>query len=73
LNKNHIITLIEFANTHDLCISVVGTGHDYMNRHMSVGCREGLMIRMSLMKGIELNLDKEEAVVGPGVIFSELL
>ena len=38
LNDDHVVKLVKFFGEHDMCISVSGTGHDYMNRHMSIGC-----------------------------------
>jgi len=43
----HVQLLVEFANAHDLCVCVAGTGHDFLNRH---SCDSGLLVRTSLFK-----------------------
>ena len=43
-----------------------------MTRQMSVGCKDGLFIRMSLMKGMEFNDEANKVKLGPGIVFSEL-
>jgi FAD/FMN-containing dehydrogenase len=54
LTEDHVQTAVQFALTHNLCIMVAGTGHDFMNRH---SCEDGIFIRMTLMKDINFDLD----------------
>ena len=48
LVPEHVVRAIKFARTHNLCVSVLGTGHDFLNRHD--GCPDGLLIRTTLLK-----------------------
>lgn len=56
---------------------VAGTGHDWINRH---SCKDGVFIRMSLMKDISFDIDDERGFgwadgnvkLGPGRVFSEI-
>ena len=71
LNAQHVQAAVKFAAKHNLCISVAGTGHDFMNRH---GCDgEGVLIRTTLLKDIEWNLTPAGGSVklGAGIVFSE--
>jgi len=72
LTKEHVVTLVEFANKHDLCVSVAGTGHDFLTRQMSVGCKDGLFIRTSFMKDMEFDDKVNTVKMGPGIVFAEL-
>jgi len=67
---------VKFAVKHRLCISVLSTGHDYLNRH---SCPDGgMLIRTTLMKGMTPDLSdfRESAQgsmrCGPGIVFGEL-
>lgn len=67
--------LIAFANRHNLCVSVAGTGHDFLNRH-SCGDAPGLFIRMSLFKSTTFDLADPRGPagtvkLGAGHTFSE--
>jgi ribonuclease T2 len=72
LNTEHVQRLVAFASAHNLCIAVAGTGSDFINRHT---CDQGLMIRTSLLKGIEWDLAGDELSVklGAGLVFSEVM
>eukprot|EP00931_Biecheleriopsis_adriatica_P104713 TRINITY_DN7934_c0_g1_i3.p1 TRINITY_DN7934_c0_g1~~TRINITY_DN7934_c0_g1_i3.p1 ORF type:complete len:589 (+),score=77.63 TRINITY_DN7934_c0_g1_i3:139-1905(+) len=77
LTAQHVQRLVNFANKHHLCISVAGTGNEFLNRHT---CDQGLFIRTALMKGIEWSLnstnawDHTDGIVRlePGLTFSEI-
>ena len=69
LNSEHVIHAVKFAAEHNLCISVAGTGHDFMQRH---SCKDSLLIRTTLMKSMVWGEDNETISVGPGIVFSEL-
>jgi ribonuclease T2 len=63
---------IEFAHNHSLCVSVLGTGHDFLNRHSCA--TGGVLIRTTLMKGTEFepnNTAHGAFKFGPGLTFSE--
>jgi len=67
LTTAHVQILVQFAVEHNLCISVAGTGHDFLNRH---SCNQGLMIRTALLK--EKNWDNQNSVrFGAGITFAE--
>lgn len=67
---------VQFATNHNLCISVAGTGHDFLNRH---SCDQGLMIRTILLKDIEWDLEDKNGLgatfgsvkFGSGIVFGE--
>eukprot|EP01065_Artemidia_motanka_P022868 TRINITY_DN270_c0_g1_i1.p1 TRINITY_DN270_c0_g1~~TRINITY_DN270_c0_g1_i1.p1 ORF type:complete len:652 (+),score=192.72 TRINITY_DN270_c0_g1_i1:79-2034(+) len=77
LTAEHVQHAVRFAADHNLCVSVVATGHDFLNRH---SCPQGVMIRTALMKGFEWTTARvnrfnhaEGAVrLGPGHTFSEV-
>ena len=50
----HVVAAVKFAAAHNLCVSVLGTGHDFLNRHD--GCADGMLIRTTLLKTIEWDL-----------------
>lgn len=54
LTEAHVISLVQFANKSDICVSVAGTGHDFLIRHST--CHNGLLIRMLFFKDIEHNV-----------------
>lgn len=64
---------VAFAHRHRLCVSVLGTGHDFLNRH---SCPTGgVLIRTTLMNSIDfLPYAPNEAHgafrYGPGITFS---
>lgn len=49
----HVQSAVRFALDHRLCIMVLGTGHDFMNRH---SCDNGLLIRTTLLKDVDWDL-----------------
>jgi ribonuclease T2 len=77
LTPSHVQSLIEFANEHRLCVSVAGTGHDFLNRH---SCNQGILVRTALMKDIQWNIVGSNAWghadgtvrLGPGLTFTEI-
>eukprot|EP00756_Hemistasia_phaeocysticola_P013693 Hpha_TRINITY_DN15295_c3_g5::TRINITY_DN15295_c3_g5_i1::g.68443::m.68443 len=76
LTAKHVQEAVRFAVKHNLCISVAGTGHDFLNRH---SCPDGIFIRTSLMKDIDWDLTDSRGYgwapgnvqLGPGIIFDE--
>ena len=53
----------KFALDHNLCISVAGTGHEYLNRH-SCEDASGFFIRTSLMKDSKFNFNDKRGPAG---------
>ena len=75
LTTAHVVTAVRFAREHNLCLSVLGTGHDFMNRHD--GCPDGFLIRTTLLKSIEWDMDDSRGEggtvrVGSGHTFNEI-
>jgi ribonuclease T2 len=68
LTTAHVQTAVKFARSHQLCVSVAGTGHDFLNRH---SCNNGLMIRTTLLKSMDWTLDGV-VKLGSGLTFSEI-
>ena len=60
---------VRFAREHDLPLSVKGGGHNVAG---SAVCEGGLMLDMSLLKGIQIDPEKRMAVAQPGLVLGEL-
>lgn len=69
LTKEHAREAVAFAVEHRLCISVAGTGHDFLSRH---SCKDSMFIRTSLLKNVEWLTDDETVKLGAGLVFSEV-
>jgi FAD/FMN-containing dehydrogenase len=63
-----VIACVRFAREHDLLISVSGGGHSAAGRGV---CEKGLMIDLSLMKGIRVDPTQRAARVEPGLRLGE--
>jgi ribonuclease T2 len=69
-------TAVRFAREHNLCISVAGTGHEFLNRH---SCEDGVFIRTSLLKDVTWDLTDSKGFghadgnvkLGAGLVWSE--
>ena len=75
MTVEHVQEAVRFAVRHNLCVSVAGTGHDFINRHSCDG--DGLMIRTTLLKGATWDLNDARwkggsVTVGAGMTFSEI-
>merc|ERR1712048_238138 len=68
LTTAHVQTAVQFAHRHQLCVSVAGTGHDFLNRHST---NNGLMIRTTLLKDMDWTLNGV-VKLGTGLTFSEI-
>jgi FAD/FMN-containing dehydrogenase len=64
-----IVDAVRFATENELEISVRGGGHNVAGRAVTEG---GLMIDLSLMKGIRVDPDARTARAQPGVLWREL-
>jgi ribonuclease T2 len=62
INSTQVQIALRFANTHNLCVMVAGTGHDYLNRH---SCKDGVFIRTSLLKNISWDLTDSRGLGNP--------
>lgn len=80
-SAQQVVTVVAFAAKHNLCISVAGTGHDFLNRHSS---NQSMFVRTSLLKDMEFDTYKgplpdgrmagagDSVRVGAGLVFSEI-
>lgn len=64
-----VIDAVNFARTNNLLVSVRGAGHNVAGKAVSEG---GLMIDLSLMKGIHVNPKARTARAQPGVTLGDL-
>ena len=68
-NAADVVSAVKFARTHDLLVSVRGGGHNVAGNAV---CADGLMIDLSLMKGIQVDAPNRTARAEAGVLWSEL-
>ncbi len=64
-----VIDAVNFARTHNLLVSVRGGGHNVAGAAV---CDGGLMIDLSLMKGIRVDPERRTARAQPGVTWGDL-
>jgi ribonuclease T2 len=77
VNTTQVQIALKFANDHNLCVMVAGTGHDFLNRH---SCKDGVFIRTSLLKNISWDLSDSRGFghsegnvqLGAGLVWSEV-
>ena len=62
-------TALRFARTHGLLVAVRGGGHSFPGHSV---CDDGMVIDLSLMKGIRVDPDVRTARVQAGVLLGEL-
>lgn len=67
--EQHVVTALQFARKHSLCVAVAGTGHDFINRH---SCPGGVFIRTTLLKGVTVSDDGTTITAGAGSTFEEV-
>lgn len=63
-----VIACVRFAREHDLLVSVRGGGHSVAGKSV---CEGGLMIDLSLMKGLRVNPLRRTALAEPGLTLGE--
>ncbi|HEV2336835.1 MAG TPA: FAD-binding protein [Stellaceae bacterium] len=63
-----VVSCVRFAREHNLLVSVRGGGHNYAGKSV---CEGGLMIDLSLMKGIRLDPAARTARAQPGLRLGE--
>ena len=64
-----VSTALRFARTHGLLVAVRGGGHSFPGHSV---CDDGMVIDLSLMKGIRVDPDVRTARVQAGVLLGEL-
>ena len=78
LTAAHVSTIVTFARTHRLCVMVLSTGHDVMNRHSCDALDSAIAIRTIFLKSLEFVNDTQRVpggglavVMGAGVVTDE--
>lgn len=64
-----VVVAVRFARSHDLLVAVRGGGHNVAGNAV---CDGGLVIDLSLMKGIQVDPVKRSVRAQPGVVWGEL-
>ena len=70
VNTHDVVRSVRFARDHDMLVSVRGGGHSVAGHGV---CDGGLMIDLSLMKGVEVDAKNRVAKAGPGVRLGEFI
>ncbi len=70
VNTHDVVRSVRFAREHDLLVSVRGGGHSVAGHGV---CDGGMMIDLSLMKGVEVDAKNRVAKAGPGVRLGEFI
>jgi FAD/FMN-containing dehydrogenase len=70
LDTTDVVTAVAFARQQHLSVSVRGGGHGVAGHCV---CDDGLMIDLSLMKGIEIDVDRRVATAQPGLRLGEFV
>jgi FAD/FMN-containing dehydrogenase len=68
-NIADIQTAVQFASSHELLVAVRGGGHSISGKAV---CDAGLMIDLSLMRGVAVDTASRTATAGPGILLGEL-
>lgn len=63
-----VVSAVKFARKHDLVVSVRGGGHNIAGNAV---CDGGLMIDLSLMKGVKVDAAARRALVEPGCTLAD--
>ncbi|MGH3146313.1 MAG: FAD-binding oxidoreductase [Rubrobacter sp.] len=70
LDTQDVVRCVLFAREHDLLVSVRGGGHSVAGHGV---CDGGLMIDLSLMKGVEVDAENRVAKAEPGLRLGEFI
>src|SRR5918998_1512895 len=70
VNTHDVVRCVRFARDHDMLVSVRGGGHSVAGHGV---CDGGLMIDLSLLKGVEVDAKNRVAKAGPGLRLGELI
>jgi FAD/FMN-containing dehydrogenase len=68
IDAEDVVQAVRFAHDHHVLMSVRGAGHNIAGNALSDG---GLLVDLSLMKGVEVNAAARTAKVEPGVTLGE--
>lgn len=68
LTAEDAVSCVEFASSHQLLVSIRGGGHNIAGHAV---CDDGLMIDLSLMKGVRVDPDQQRAWVEPGCTLAD--
>ena len=68
LGAEDVIVAVEYAREHGLMVSVKGGGHGVAGKAV---CDDGIMIDLSLMKGVQVDPTARTARAEPGVLWAE--
>ncbi len=63
-----VMQAVQFARSHELLVAVRGGGHSLPGHSV---CESGLMIDLSLMKGVQVDPIRRTALVAPGVLLGQ--
>ena len=69
LDTDDVVAGVDFARERDLLLAIRGGGHD-VGGHGT--CDDGLVLDLSLLKGIHVDPERRTARVEPGVVWGEL-
>lgn len=69
VGTSDVITAVNFAREHNLLISVKGGGH---NSAGSAVCDDGIMIDLSLMRGVRVNRTNRTVLVAGGALLGDV-
>ena len=67
-STDDVVEAVKFARTHDLLVSIRGGGHNIAGNAV---CDDGLMIDLSLMKGVQVDPNARKATVEPGCTLAD--
>lgn len=68
VDTHDVVEAVRFARSHDLLVAVRGGGHSVAGHSV---CDDGLLIDLSLMKGVEVDTEKRIAKAQPGLTLGE--
>jgi FAD/FMN-containing dehydrogenase len=68
MTAEDVVRCVEFASSNQLLVSIRGGGHNIAGYAV---CDDGLMIDLSLMKGVKVDPDQQRAWVEPGCTLAD--
>jgi len=68
-SPDDVVEAVKLARSHDLLVSIRGGGHNIAGNAI---CDDGLMIDLSLMKGVQVDPSARRATVGPGCTLGDV-
>lgn len=70
VNTQDVVEAVKFGRSHDLLVAVRGGGHSVAGHSV---CQNGLLIDLSLMKGVEVDMERRIARAQPGLRLGEYI